>query len=106
MIFMAKLKNWFGGIFGDKEDRYREAQSANAISKEINRYLMFHGLVDSDGFYYSDTVSGAFDFDLSSFSPFAVRRILNRISNAPINTRVSLVYNPSEKAILFTLKFR
>lgn len=103
---MAKLKNWFGGIFGNKEDRYREAQAANAISREINRYLMVNGLVDSDGYYYGDTVSGKFSFDLSSFSPFAVERIVSRVRNVPESTKVYLNYNPSEKAILFTLKFR
>ena len=103
---MAKLKNWFGGMFGNKEDRYREAQTANTISREINRYLVYHGLVDSDGFYYSDTVSGKFSFDLSSFSPMAVERVFSRVRNVPESTKVYLVYNPSEKSILFTLKFR
>lgn len=103
---MAKLKNWFGGMFGNKEDRYREAQTANAISREINRYLVYNGLVDSDGYCYGDTVSGKFIFDLSSFSSMAVERIISRVRNVPESTKVYLVYNPSEKSISFTLKFR
>lgn len=40
----------FGDFFGGDS---REYSAASAISKEIGRYLGYHGLIDSDGFYVS-----------------------------------------------------
>lgn len=103
---MANLGNWFGGMFGQRNNNYSEAQAASAISKEIGSYLGRNGLMDSDGFYVSDKVQGAFPFDLSSFSPLAVRRILARVSRSPNSVKISLGYNYTNRIITFTIKVR
>lgn len=101
---MANLGNWFGGVFGREDDKYREAQAASAISNKIGIYLSRNGLVDSDGFYIKDKVQGAFPFDLSSFSPLAVKRILARVRRSPMSVRVSPSYNYANRTISFTIK--
>ena len=103
---MVNLGNWFGGVFSQEDDRYREAQAASAISKEIGRYLGRNRLVDSDGFYIKDQVQGAFPFDLSSFSPLAVKRILAIVRRSPMSVRVSPSYNYANRTISFTIKVR
>lgn len=101
---MANLGNWFGGVFGREDDKYRESQAAYAISNEIGRYLGRNRLVDSDGFYIKDKVQGAFPFDLSSFSPLAVKRILARVRRSPMSVRMSPRYNYANRTIYFTIK--
>lgn len=103
---MANLGNWFGGVFGREDDKYREAQAASAISNEIGRYLGRNRLVDLDGFYIKDKVQGAFPFDLSSFSPLAIRRILSRVRRSPMSVKISLGYNYTNRIITFTIKVR
>lgn len=103
---MANLGNWFGGMFGGGDTNYQEAQAANAISREIGRYLSYNGYMDSDGFYTSHHVTGGFPFDLSSFSPMAVRRILSRVRNSSRSVKVSISYNPINRTINFTIKGR
>lgn len=97
IITMANLGNLFGDAFGRGDNNYREAQAASAISKEIASYLGRNKLIDSDGFYVSDKVQGAFPFDLSSFSPLAIRRILWLVLRSPISTRVSSKYSSSKE---------
>lgn len=65
----------FGDFFGGDSSEY---SAASAISKEIGRYLGYHGLIDFDGFYISSKVQGEFQFDLSSFNSLAVREICQR----------------------------
>lgn len=65
----------FGDFFGGDSSEY---SAASAISKEIGRYLGYHGLIDFDGFYVSSKVQGEFQFDLSSFNSLAVREICQR----------------------------
>lgn len=101
---MANLGNWFGGRFGNSDDNYREAQAAHSISREIANYLGRNRLIDSDGFYVKNKVQGAFPFDLSSFSPMAVRRILSRVRNSSRSVKVSPSYNSSNRVIKFTIK--
>lgn len=101
---MVNLGNWFGGVFGGGDDNYREAQAASAISSEIASYLGRNRLIDSDGFYVSDKVQGEFPFDLSSFSPLAVRRILARVRRSPMSVKISLSYNYTNRIITFTIK--
>lgn len=64
----------FGNFFGGDS---REYSAAGAISKDIGRYLGYHGLIDSEGFYVISKVRGEFPFDLSSFNALAVRRIMS-----------------------------
>ena len=101
---MANLGNWFGGMFGHRDNKYREAQAASVISREIGSYLGRNRLIDSDGFYVSDKVQGAFPFDLSSFSPLAIRRILARVRRSPMSVKISLGYNYTNHIITFTIK--
>lgn len=103
---MANLGNWFGGRFGSSDDNYREAQAAHAISKEIANYLGRNGLIDSDGFYVRNKVQGAFPFDLSSFSPMAVKRILARVRKNSMSVKVSPSYSSINHTIKFTIKVR
>lgn len=65
----------FGDFFGGDSSEY---SAASTISKEIGRYLGYHGLIDFDGFYVSSKVQGEFQFDLSSFNSLAVREICQR----------------------------
>lgn len=51
MITIPNFENFFGGDSS-------EYSAASAISKEIGRYLGYHGLIDSDGFYVSSKVQG------------------------------------------------
>ena len=101
---MTNFGNWFGGRFGSSDNDYREAQTAHAISREIANYLGRNRLIDSDGFYVKNKVQGAFPFDLSSFSPMAVRRILYRVRNSFRSVKVSPSYNSSNRVIKFTIK--
>lgn len=71
---MTTIPN-FGDFFGGDSSEY---SAASAISKEIGRYLGYHGLIDFDGFYVSSKVQGEFQFDLSSFNSLAVREICQR----------------------------
>lgn len=103
---MANFGNWFGGRFGNSDDSYREAQAAHAISKEIANYLGRNGLIDSDGFYVRNKVQGAFPFDLSSFSPIAVKIILSRVRMNTESVKVSPSYNSFNRVIKFTIKVR
>ena len=103
---MANLGNWFGCMFGQGDDSYREAQAASAINRKIASYLGRNRLIDSDGFYVSNRVKGAFPFDLSSFSPMAVRRILSRVRRSPMSVKVSPSYNFANRTISFTVKVR
>jgi len=103
---MANFGNWFGGRFGSSDNDYREAQTAHAISREIASYLGRNKLIDSDGFYVKNKVQGAFPFDLSSFSPMAVKRILSKVRRNTESVRVSLSYNSSNRVIKFTIKVR
>ena len=103
---MANFGNWFGGRFGSSDNDYREAQAAHAISKEIANYLGRNRLIDSDGFYVRNKVRGAFPFDLSSFSPMAVKRILFRVRRNTKSVKVSPSYNSSNRVIKFTIKVR
>lgn len=102
---MANLGNWFGGMFGG-DTSYQEAQAANAISREIGRYLSYNRYMDSDGFYTRNHVTGGFPFDLSSFSPMAVRRILSRVRRGAESIKISISYNPINRTINFTIKGR
>lgn len=106
IMTMANLGNLFGGAFGRGDNNYREAQAASAISKEIASYLGRNKLIDSDGFYVSDKVQGAFPFDLSSFSPLAIRRILSRVRRSPMSVKISLGYNYTNRIITFAIKVR
>lgn len=65
----------FGNFFGGDSSEY---SAASAISKEIGRYLEYHGLIDSNVFYVSSKVQGKFPFDLSSFNALAVRELCQR----------------------------
>lgn len=103
---MANFGNWFGGRFGSSDNDYREAQAAHAISKEIANYLGRNRLIDSDGFYVKNKVQGAFPFNLSSFSPMAVKRILSRVRRNTNSVKVSPSYNSSNRVIKFTIKVR
>ena len=103
---MANFGNWFGGRFGSSDDDYRKAQAAHAISKEIANYLGRNRLIDSDGFYVKNKVQGAFPFNLSSFSPMAVKRILSRVRRNTKSVKVSPSYNSSNRVIKFTIKVR
>jgi hypothetical protein len=103
---MANFGNWFGGRFGSSDNDYREAQAAHAISREIANYLGRNRLIDSDGFYVRNKVQGAFPFDLSSFSPMAVKRILSRVRKVTKSVRVSPSYSSSNRVIKFTIKVR
>lgn len=103
---MANFGNWFGGRFGNSDNDYREAQAAHAISKEIANYLGRNGLIDSDGFYVRNKVQGAFPFDLSSFSPMAVKRILARVRKNSMSVKVSPSYSSVNHTIKFTIKVR
>lgn len=102
---MENSGNWFGGMFGG-DTSYQEAQAADAIIREIGRYSSRNGYMDSDGFYTSHHVTGGFPFDLSSFSPMAVRRILSRVSNSSRSVEVSISYLPINRTINFTIKGR
>ena len=53
MTTIPNFGNFFGGDF-------REYRAAGAISKDIGRYLGYHGLIGSDGFYVSNKVQGNF----------------------------------------------
>ena len=103
---MANFGNWFGGRFGSSDNDYREAQAAHAISREIANYLGRNRLIDSDGFYVRNKVQGAFPFDLSSFSPMAVKRILSRVRRNTESVKVSPSYSSSNRVIKFTIKVR
>ena len=103
---MANFGNWFGGRFGNSDDNYREAQTAHAISREIANYLGRNGLIDSDGFYIRNKVQGAFPFDLSSFSPMAVKRVLARVRKNSMSVKVSPSYSSVNRTIKFTIKVR
>ena len=103
---MANFGDWFGGRFGSSDNDYREAQAAHAISKEIANYLGRNRLIDSDGFYVKNKVQGAFPFDLSSFSPMAVKRILSRVRRNTESVKVSPSYSSSNRVIKFTIKVR
>lgn len=103
---MANFGNWFGGRFGSSDNDYREAQAAHAISREIANYLGRNRLIDSDGFYVRNKVQGAFPFDLSSFSPMAVKRILSRVRRNTKSVKVSPSYNSFNHVIKFTIKVR
>lgn len=103
---MANFGNWFGGRFGSSDNDYREAQAAHAISKEIANYLGRNRLIDSDGFYVKNKVQGAFPFNLGSFSPMAVKRILSRVRRNTKSVKVSPSYNSSNRVIKFTIKVR
>ena len=103
---MANFGNWFGSRFGNSDNDYREAQAAHAISREIANYLGCNRLIDSDGFYVRNKVQGAFPFDLSSFSPMAVKRILSRVRRNTESVKVSPSYNSSNCVIKFIIKVR
>lgn len=103
---MANFGNWFGGRFGNSDNDYREAQAAHTISREIANYLGRNRLMDSDGFYVRNKVQGAFPFDLSSFSPLAVKRILSRVRRGTESVKVSPSYNSANRTIKFTVKVR
>lgn len=103
---MTNFGNWFGGRFGSSDDNYREAQAAHAISREIANYLGRNRLIDSYGFYVRNKVQGAFPFDLSSFSPMAVKRILSRVRRNTKSVKVSPSYNSFNRVIKFTIKVR
>jgi hypothetical protein len=53
-MFVTTMPN-FGNFFGGDSSEY---SAASAISKEVGRYLEYHGLIDSDGFYVSSKVQG------------------------------------------------
>lgn len=103
---MANFGNWFGGRFENSDDNYREAQAAHAISREIANYLGRNRLIDSVGFYVRNKVQGAFPFDLSSFSPMAVKRILSRVRRNTESVKVSPSYSSFNRVIKFTIKVR
>lgn len=91
----------FGNFFGGDSSEY---SAAIAISKEIGRYLEYHGLIDSKGFYVSSKVQGEFPLDLSSFNALAVRRIMSTVHRNVTGVKVSPSYNSSKRTIKFTIK--
>lgn len=91
----------FGDFFGGDSSEY---SAASAISKEIGRYLGYHGLIDFDGFYVSSKVQGEFQFDLSSFDALAVIRIMLTVRRNVTGVKVSPSYNSAKRTIKFTIK--
>lgn len=97
VITIPNFENFFG------RDS-REYSAASAISKDIGRYLGYHGLIASYGFYVSSKVQGGFPFDLSSFNVLAVRRIMSMVCRNVTGVKVSPSYNSAKRTIKFTIK--